>query len=285
MPTTIEQGFRQLRTNLEISSLQASTVSTRQHSVRDAVASQLTVKESFLTGSYMRNTMIAPLKEADIDICVILDVSYFQNDGQAALLDRVKRALLKTYKTPDISRNGRAVTIVFSDFVVDVVPAFYRKGGGYLIPDSRSMKWIGTDPKRHVELWSESNKTHEGSFVPMVKMLKAWNKSHSQLMASFHLETLALQVFNGVRISSYPSGARYFFDKARALVPYILNDPAGYPGGVGQTTQAEREGILSRMETALSRSLAAEEHAKAGRISAAYEKWRLVFDGYFPGYG
>ncbi len=285
MPTTIDQGFRQLRTNLEITDLQAGTVSTRQQNVRDAISSQLTVKESFLTGSYMRNTMIAPLKEADVDILVVLDATHYDQDGHAAILDRVKRALLRTYRTPDISRNGRAVTISFSDFVVDVVPGFYRQGGGYLIPDSRNKQWIGTDPKKHVALWAETNKTHGGDFVPLVKMLKAWNKTHSQLLNSFHLETLARQVFTNVTISSFPSGVRYFFDKARALIPYSLQDPAGYPGGVGQTTQAERDGILSRMETALTRSQAAEGLTANGSIAAAFEKWQLVFDGYFPAYG
>lgn len=285
MPTTIDQGFRQLRTNLEITNLQAGTVSTRQQNVRDAVAAQLTVKESFLTGSYMRNTMIAPLKEADVDIFVVLDSGYFDQGGQAALLDRVRRALLKTYQYSDVSRNGRAVTLRFTDFVVDVVPAFYRQGGGFLIPDSRNSKWIETDPRKHVELWAETNKAHEGAFVPLVKMLKAWNNTHSQLLGSFHLETLARQVLTNVKISTYPSGVRFFFDKARALIPYILNDPAGYPGGVGQTTQAEREGVLSRLETALSRAQDAEKHEAAGRISAAYERWRLVFEGYFPAYG
>jgi tRNA nucleotidyltransferase (CCA-adding enzyme) len=142
MATTIRAGFERLRANLEITGLQASTVSTRQHNVREAVSAHLSVKESFLAGSYMRNTMIAPLKDADVDIFVVLDPSYYRDDGHAALLDRVKSVLLKSYKTPDISRNGRAVTIVFSDFVVDVVPGFYRQGGGYLIPDSRNKRWI-----------------------------------------------------------------------------------------------------------------------------------------------
>ncbi|MGD9691408.1 MAG: nucleotidyltransferase [Phycisphaerales bacterium] len=285
MPYTIDQGFRQLRTNLEISNLQTSTVSTRQRNVREAVADRLSVETSFLTGSYMRSTMIAPLKRADIDIFLVMDAGYFDPNGQAALLDRVKRALLKTYKTPDISRNGRAVTIQFSDFIVDVVPGFLRSGGGYLIPDSRNKLWIATDPMRHVELWTETNKAHGGNFVPLIKMIKAWNVSYSRLLGSFHLETLARQVLTGITISSFPSGARFFFDRARALIPHVLSDPAGYPGGVGRTTQAERAGILSRMETALSRARAAEQLASNGNIEGAYDKWRLVFGGYFPAYG
>jgi tRNA nucleotidyltransferase (CCA-adding enzyme) len=147
MATTIASSFARFRSNLEVTDLQSSTLSTRQQAVRTAVEKDFTVLKSFLTGSYRRSTLIAPLKEADVDIFVGLDAAYYKADGHAALLDKVRATLLKTYtKTPKISRNGHAVTITFTDFVVDVVPAFNRKGGGYLIPDSVGKRWISTDP-------------------------------------------------------------------------------------------------------------------------------------------
>jgi tRNA nucleotidyltransferase (CCA-adding enzyme) len=94
--TTINQGFLQLKANLEITGLQQQTVSTRQQNVRDAVTTDLTVLDTFLTGSYRRSTMIAPLKDADVDMFVVLDASYFNQDGQAWLLDKVKTTLKKT---------------------------------------------------------------------------------------------------------------------------------------------------------------------------------------------
>ncbi|MED1945892.1 hypothetical protein ABE237_21950 [Brevibacillus formosus] len=55
--------------------------------------------------------MIAPLKEADIDIFAVLHSDYYYKHDQSSLLDMVKRVLRKEYtKTPDISRNGQAVT-------------------------------------------------------------------------------------------------------------------------------------------------------------------------------
>src|SRR5947199_6064090 len=72
MSRTVAQGFDELRSRLEITDLQASTVSTRQQNVRDAVKKELVALDDFLTGSYMRNTMIAPLSDADIDIFFVL---------------------------------------------------------------------------------------------------------------------------------------------------------------------------------------------------------------------
>src|SRR5579862_5087775 len=102
MATTITQSFQELRQNLQITGLQQASVSSRQENVRKALEVGLTLTDpySFLTGSYNRNTMIAPLKEADIDVFIVLDPTYYhhynnQNGRQAGLLDFVKRTLRK----------------------------------------------------------------------------------------------------------------------------------------------------------------------------------------------
>ena len=287
MALTIQQAFKTFQSNLEITDLQTATVSTRQRNVRDAVAAELSVVDSFLSGSYSRSTMIAPLSEADIDIFIVLDPKYYDGTTPAALLDRVKRALLKTYtKTPDISRNGQAVTITFTDFVVDVVPAFNRKGGGYLIPNSQKNEWLSTNPKTHVTISSKANTDHNGDLIPTIKMVKCWNREISRYFHSFHLEVLAWDVFNNVPISDFSSGVHYFFDKSRALVPQKNLDPAGYRGDVGgYLNQGTARDGVSRLDTALNRARKAEEFAKNGRTQAAIDEWRKVFGNRFPAYG
>ena len=147
MTTTIPQGFQVLRSRLEITGLQSSTVATRQRSVRNAVAREFTVLESFLTGFYARSTMIAPLKAADIDIFIVLDATYFKEHRPGSVLNRVRAVLRQTYPTtPRVARNGQAVTITFTDFKVDVVPAFYRQGGGYAGGhDANVVVWIARE--------------------------------------------------------------------------------------------------------------------------------------------
>lgn len=293
MATTITGAFGELKSNLEITEPQSATVSSRQASVREAVEKGLSVKDSFLTGSYKRHTMIAPLSEADIDIFMILDNSYFQhynrqNGGQAGLLDFLKRTLLKTYtKTPDIGRNGQAVTIHFTDFVVDVVPAFNRQGGGYLIPNSIKQEWISTNPTKHVELISASNQAHDNKLVPLIKMIKAWNKNSGNFFNSFHLEVLALEILNQVEISDYPSGVRYYFDKGRSLVTKNNPDPAGYGGDIGSyiDNQEKVNTAVAKFEMAYNRAIKAEDYAQRGFVGNAIEQWKLIFGNYFPSYG
>jgi hypothetical protein len=293
MAISVAQAFQTFKTNLEITDLQAETVSTRQQNVRKVVESGLSVSDSFLTGSYKRNTMTSPLSEADIDVFMVLDNRYFhhydggKNLGQAGLLDLVKRTLRKTYtKTPDISRNGQAVTIRFDDFMVDVVPGFNRQGGGYLIPNSISQSWISTDPKKHVEIFSSANAAHSEVFIPLVKMIKAWNKNIGKYFQSFHLEVMALQILNNVKISDFPSGVRYFFDKGRAKIKFQTADPAGYAGDVGGyiSSPAQIEDAVEKFQTAFDRAIKAEDYAERGHTADAIEIWQKIFGDYFPSY-
>lgn len=277
---------------MEITTLQASTVSARQEKIREVMDAGIDVLDSFLTGSYARSTMIAPLSEADVDILFCLDVRYYahyngQNGGPAGLLDFVKRTLQKTYtRTPGISRNGQAVSIRFEDFVVDVVPGFYGQGGGFLIPNSITSSWLSTDPKKHVELMTASNKAHGGDLVPLIKMIKGWNKSHSAFFRSFHLEVLALELLNNVTITNFPSGARFYFDKARALIKQQNVDPAGYGDDVGKYLTGEKIAEAERrLQLAYERAVKAEEFASRGRDDHAIDMWQKIFGDYFPAYG
>jgi len=293
MGISISQAFETLRANLEITDLQGETVSTRQQNVRKIVESGLSVTDSFLTGSYKRSTMIAPLSEADIDVFMVLDNQYFyrhdagNNMGQAGLLDLVKRTLRETYtKTPDISRNGQAVTIRFEDFMVDVVPGFNRQGGGFLIPNAITQSWISTDPKKHVDLFSNANAAHDGDFIPLVKMIKAWNKNIGQHFRSFHLEVMVLQILDNVTISDFPAGVRYFFDKGREKIKYQTADPAGFSGDVGSyiSSAAQIQEAIGRFQTAFDRAIKAEDYAKRGYVPDAIGEWKKIFGDYFPSY-
>jgi hypothetical protein len=288
MPTTINQGFNKLRENLRITELQESTVANRQQNLRGYLDEELKIADSFLTGSYRRGTMIAPLSRADIDILFVLDPSHFQDGGQASLLDKVRRILRKIYPdTSEISRNGQAVTVQFTDFKVDVVPSFNRSGGGYIIADSILGRWIATDPKKHVQIWQAANQEHNCNLNPLSKMIKGWNRMHSRPFRTFHLEMLILQIMSGVTISSFPLAVGYVFDQARTLARYPVLDPAGYGGDVGAylNNQAKLDAALSRLETAYRRAVEAIEYEEADKVTDAYDKWRIIFGDYFPAYG
>lgn len=289
---TREQAFEKLRSNLELTGLQEKVVATRQTNVRAAVSSQLSVVDDFLSGSYRRHTMIGPLKAADVDIVVVLNSGY-KKQGARAVLELVKQALLDEYKKgTKISRNGRAVTITFSDFIVDVVPAFVRPWWtwdvGWDICDSGSNSWISTNPKKHVTISASANKAHGGDLVPRIKQLKAWNVTAGSPLHSFHLEALAWSIFgtlwwwnNGKR-SDWAS-ARYFFDKARGQLRHQLHDPAGNGSDVADYLQgAALDSAVSKVTSAFERCVRAEKCAKDNDVDGMHKAYGQVFGDYYP---
>lgn len=286
MPTTIAEAFQTLKSNLEITGLQDQTCSIRQAEVRRVVDDGLTVYEDFLVGSYRRSTMITPLADADLDIFCVLHHSYYAL-GQRGLLDKLWGVLRRTYtRTSDISKNGQAVTMKFSDFSVDVVPAFNRSGGGFLIPDSKSARWISTDPRTHIDLWSQSNAAHAGDFIPVVKMMKAWKRHVDLPMSSFHLETIIYHSLNNVQITDFPSAVRFALDKGYQRINNPVDDPAGYSNDVG-ASMSSADRLSCSVGFTLGHRLAkeAEVHAQNGRTREAFAKWRALFGDVFPAYG
>lgn len=297
--TTALDAFGRFRANLELTGLQESAASDRQHVVRAVMARELPVADAFLTGSYRRHTLIAPLSRADVDVVVVLDRS-LRRRGPRAVLDAAKRVLLKSYPNSDVSRNGQAVTIGFSDFVVDVVPAFAvpwwdLDGQGWDICDSGSDTWLRTDPKKHTERSAEINRRTRGQLVPTVKMLKAWNRTVNSPLRSFHLEVLAWVIFDpgwlpyhwfgpGVSMETDPDNVRRFFSQAERLLGRRLADPARDRGDVGAyLSQSARTDARSKVKTARVRCQRADTLRAAGNHAAATAIYRQVFGDAFPG--
>ena len=231
--------------------------------------------------------MIAPLKESDIDLFVVLDPKYYSKYSPSGLLDRLRTILRATYpSTPKISRSGQAVTISFTDFEVDVVPGYNRRGGGYLIPDSISGTWLETDPTVHSTHVTTANTTHNRDLVPLIKMIKGWNRCINSAFIGFYLEFMVVRDLNDVRIDDFSSGVRYVFDKGRESINYKIADPAGFGDQIsGLNNVSKVSDGVSRFQTAYNRAKNAEEYARAGRIALAFGEWRKIFPRYFPAYG
>lgn len=287
MPSTISGAFNELKSNLEITDLQESTVSTRQQNVRAAVEKDFTLAESFLIGSYKRHTMIAPLKEADIDVFVVLDDDPHWDDYHQApnqLLQDLKTTLKKTYPdTPSIKPDGPAVTITFTDFKVDVVPAFIHDHGGYLIPDQSNSQWMRTDPKVHTDYISQANDYNDDDLVPLIKMIKQWNRHHDHKFRAFYLELLAAEAFNFANISSWQVGFASFISHAIDNIADGIGDPAGHEGYVKQYDTGDYNSCWTLLRNTADVIYKAGVYESNGDLAAASEQWQRVFSSnYFP---
>ncbi len=104
--------------------------------------------ETFLSGSYKRDTAIRPakidgvLQRPDVDIIVV--TNHTEDDDPHAVLDALHQALVDAgYKNLKINRRSIAVTLATVD--MDVVPVI-EDGDAYLIPDVELKEWLPTRP-------------------------------------------------------------------------------------------------------------------------------------------
>ena len=97
-------------------------------------------------------------------------------------------------------------------------------------------------------------------------MVKGWNSSIGKYFRSFHLEALALEIFSGVRISDFPSGARFYFDKGRTLIAQKNLDPAGFGDDLGKyiDTQEKIQEATAKFQLAYDRAIKAEDFDRRG---------------------
>jgi len=180
----------------------------------------LRIIDSYLSGSYARKTAIAPLD--DVDIIFLIDPSMWPRSFLAskptpsAVLTTFERAIRYRYRGSTVERQRRSVGLKLSKMDIDAVPAIPddSSSGRIFVLDSVSEEWIPSAPKVHADNTTRVNKLREGRFVPLVKVLKFWNRNHPSAasLKSFAIETIAVRLFSEVNFSSFTQGSLLFFD-------------------------------------------------------------------------
>jgi hypothetical protein len=199
--------------------------------------------------------------------------------------------LKKTYATVDIGR--RSVAIEFEKnwypedhhgkvLSIDAVPGF-ECGDDFEIPDKVTGTWIKTNPTKHREQATAKNKDLGGLWIPLVKMLKGWNRANGKpIKPSFLVEAMAEGLVDAP-FSSYPQEVRNFFAAAEGDISRAWPDPAGLGPPVSDQMTSD---LIAKAKTALREAqgkvaLAARAEAM-GRKGEALQIWREVLGDYFP---
>lgn len=182
--------------------------------------SNLSVKEVFLNGSYERDTIIRPLD--DIDIFAVIDKDDYADNGldpnPQSVLTKFKNYLnsLNDYKDK-VKQDRPCVTVVLSDKNFDVLPSL-RKAGALYIPNSYLSSWIFTDPKTHTDNLNRINRNRSYKVKSIVKAVKQWKREANQNIPSFHIEEIAISVFNIWTFTNLEEGIRLWFENAEGYL-------------------------------------------------------------------
>jgi len=287
MAKSVAEAFGEFHSNLIITNNQQEEVSRRRASVLQTLKRSFVVKDSFIFGSYQRSTAIAPLRDADVDLFVVLPSEDLGQRTPTQLLDRVRTLLSEAYSTAvKASLNGQAITIHFPDFKIDVVPCVTTRGG-YLIADASNGEWILTDPRKHSDHVMDANKKHRGGLLPIIRLLKQWNRTLNYSFSGFYLELLVVFCLDQLVAAEYPVPdlLKLVFSVGEVAVQVSLDDPAGLGGAVRKFQAIQTvDQAASLFKTADSRAERALDYASRSLVPQAFEQWQSVFGNEFPKY-
>lgn len=192
------------------------------------------IRNSYLSGSYARDTAIRPID--DVDIVFVVDPSSWPSASTTLLgvpsptkiLDSFADAIRYRYPVSSVFGQRRSVRLELYHLDIDVVPAINvdQSGLTVLIPDTDSGNWIRSAPKRQMELATNTNQMRGGNFKPLVKILKYWNGNlpSTTKFKSFAIETIATWLFFYEPITTIQDGLYRAFD----FIGYCAGEPAHF---------------------------------------------------------
>ncbi|MGR7995071.1 CBASS oligonucleotide cyclase [Xanthobacter sp. ZOL 2024] len=289
---TTQEAFEKYRQRLELSETERKDTIKRHTEVRELIRADFAVDRDFLTGSYGRSTKTKPLK--DVDVFFVLgqkEKDKYRNKPSSELLDAFVKTLRKTYGDDAVEPGRRCATVEFEKntkdeegkvLSIDAVPAF-DIGDCYEIPDRILGQWIKTDPEIHAEQATTKNKELGGKWVPLVKMVKRWNRSAGKPIKPSFLIEVMMQELVDAPFTTYPSEVRRFFAAALDGIGKSWLDPAGYgPPVSDQMTSELIAKAKDSVRQAEMKAAIAVRYEQQGRQGDAIALWREIMGKYFP---
>jgi len=235
MAASAPQAFLEFKTRLTLTAKQREALRDRRDLVRGYLAEDWSIENVVFGGSHARGSKIRPVsgRQGDVDIYVVLNGRHRTYGAPfapppAKLLTDVKKTLDRHLKTPKVRADSPAVRIIYSDMIVDVVPAFrHYFGDAFDIPYYKT--WMTATPRGQQRVFKKLDSERDGHFKPLLHMIKHWKAVHPSIgLRSFHLETLAYEIFNrGEPVDDYRIALHTFFFRAAEFVQYPWNDPGG----------------------------------------------------------
>ena len=236
----------------------------------------------FLSGSYARKTCNKPLNDVDI---IAVFKGELEEQSPAKFLEQVKKHLDKMYGHERVKVCYRCIGIDMKQKVqFDVVPVLVKDKPSqlYWIADKESGNWIPTAPRAAKDRMETAQRRND-SHLPLLRLLKYWNKTCGIHLCSFHLEVMTYsrsRKYNHTLTGS--SISERFADLLHHVrVQFKCRNNRRPPGG-GQKfgilyKQAEAKRIEKKLRKACEVAKEARRKEKGTDDEAAIKNWEKLF--------
>ena len=274
--STLLQSISDFIENISVTDRQEANIEASFENLKTCLTKEesgLSVKEVFLNGSYERDTIIRPLD--DVDLFAVIDESEYCVNGvdpkPQTVLNNFKNYLngLADYKDK-VKQDRPCVTVFLSDKNFDVLPSL-RKSGALYIPNEALDGWIFTDPKTHTNSLYEVHKRRSYRVKNVVKAVKYWKRENKQNIPSFHVEEVAINVFNLYDFANYEEGIRLWFNQAE-----------GFLNSGKFKSYDEYDKVKSKIRSVKDKLNDAKKLNDEKKVAEAKKIWKDVFGKEFP---
>lgn len=219
MPTLL-QSIQSLIDNITVTDKQEENISSSVNNITSTLEDDetLNLKETFLNGSYERDTIIRPLD--DIDIFAVLDEEEWKDEygnlpSPQSVLSKIKNFLDKQNDyNGKVKQDRPCVTVTLSNKSFDILPAFEFGETGYQIPNYDLASWTLSYPKTLTESLNEAQRNYNYKLKDIVKVIKYWNRLNDKIIPSYHIEEIAIKVFYYNTFSNLEKSIRKWFNEA-----------------------------------------------------------------------
>lgn len=250
-----------------------ATISGYITSVRTALEKEIdgTVSTMF-GGSLSRNTHINGM--SDVDTLVILNDNELASGSPDEALDYFCDRLKERFPKHEVTKGDTAVTILFRNTAVQLVPAIKFKSG-LKIPDGNEWSAI-VKPTVFARRLTLLNKQLGGRLVPTIKLLKniISNYPSNVRLKGYHVESLALQIFEPIQkggpILKSKELVLTFFREAKEAIKIPIKDVTNQSQYIDSYLGGKASLNRLMASSALDRTYRRLEMADLGKITSIW---------------
>lgn len=286
MALTVQQGFEKFLSDRTPTAAERAVAAKHRESVERSLDNGLGLKRFRQTGSLQHGTGITIYSDVDY----LASLKGVQPTSSDTALRNVRDCLKGSFPYTTVHVDRPAVVLDFASGkeTFEVVPGWLKRGEGdqrvYAIPGHGS-GWIESAPDAHLDYVNASNTSPypAGGAKGLARLLKAWKYYRDVPISSFYLEMRAAQYMRTQNSIVWSIDFRGILSQLHRDGLAAMNDPSKLVGRIHACgTQTQKEGALSRLNTAVTRAANAREAEDAGRLYEAFDWWDKLFDGRFP---
>ena len=213
----------------DINNRDAEAIRTHINEITKVLANEIDGIETILFGgSLSKNTFVEGA--SDVDALVFLDKAIYNNISPQELQKRFLTLLKNRFPRTEISVGKLAVTVKFSDYEIQLLPAL-RDSKKIQIPNNEKHGWSAPiDIHRFTQKLTLVNKMNGNKVVPVIKIVKKLFEKlpEKYQLSGYHIESMAVEFFSAYsgRNTLYDM-TKYYLDSSVKRILRPISDITG----------------------------------------------------------